>query len=346
MTLFQEENTPNTNPTPPPVALLQLITGKWISHAISTVAHLGIADLLKDGTKSCQEIAQNTQTDQKAIYRLLRALASVGIFSEVAPQQFSQTAMSSFLLSDIPGSLNGMAKFFGLKAYNQGWLELLHSVKTGEPAFVKANGKPLFQHLMEVPADAAVFNEAMSGFAAQGAIAIATAYDFSAFNIIADIGGGHGLLLATILHSYPLLRGMLFDLPKVVEGANSNLVAVQDRCELIGGDFFQGVPEGADAYILKNVIHDWSDEQALLVLKAVAKSMRSKTKLLLVESVIPSGNAPFFGKLLDLEMLVTSHGGCERNETEFRSLVEASGFRFIQIIPTASPLSIIEAEKL
>lgn len=325
------------------LALQDLILGKWASQAVSVAAKLGIADLLKDGPRACDELARANQVDAFALYRLLRALASLGVFAEVGDGEFALTPMAEFLRSDTRGSLRAVATMAGEDWTWRPWGELYLSVKTGERAFDRIFGEPPFDYLAGHPAAAAVFDEAMTGWSMQNSVAVATAYDFSGIGTLMDVGGGHGFLLATILGANPTLRGILYEAPGVCEGAAARLDAagLSGRCQVAAGDFFEAIPEGADACILKSVIHDWDDAHATAILRNCHKAVGPGGRALLAEMVIPPGNDPHVGKLLDLEMLVMV-GGHERTEAQFRDLLAGAGFRLARIVPTASPTCVIE----
>jgi hypothetical protein len=323
--------------------LQNLILGKWVAQAVSVAAKLGIADLLKDGPRACGELAQAIEVDEPALYRLLRALAGVGVFTEVADRRFGLTPMAGFLRSDARDSLRAVATMVGEDWTWRPWGDLHWSVKTGERAFDRIFGVPPFTYLAENPSAAAVFDEAMTGWSMQSAAAVAAAYDLSRIGTLTDVGGGHGYLLATILKANPRLRGILFDTPEVVEGAKARIAAegLTDRCRAVAGDFFASVPDGCDACILKFVIHDWDDQQATTILRNCREAVGPGGRVLLAEQVIPPGNGPHIGKLFDLEMLVMA-GGRERTEAEFRGLLAAAGLRLTRIVPTASPIGVIE----
>jgi len=327
----------------PPIALLNLITGKWIAQALYVAAKLGIADLLKDGAKQCDELARANQVDARSLYRVMRALASVSVFVEVSDRCFGLTPMAECLRSDVPGSLRSLATMGGEGLFWRPWGDILQSVKTGEPAFDRTFGMGLFEALRQNPGVADIFNEAMTGWSAQSALAVTSAYDFSAVHTLVDVGGGHGLLSAAILAANPRMRAVLFDAPAVINGAKEKIQAagLSDRCKAVEGDFFAAVPGGGDAYILKHIIHDWDDERAVTILTNCLHAMGKNGKLLVVEMVIPPGNDPFLGKLLDLEMLVIA-GGHERTAAEYSELYRSSGFHLTKLISTQSPVSIIE----
>jgi hypothetical protein len=328
---------------PVPVVLMQMMTGYWVSQAIYAAAKLGIADLLKDGPKSSDELAHVTGMHAQSLYRLLRALASMGVFVENADGRFGLTPLAEYLRTGVPGSLRAFMLLNSELQY-RAYGEILHSLQTGETAFKLVCGQELFPFLTQHPAAAAVFDEAMTGYTTQVSAAVAAAYGFSQFGTLVDVGGGHGILLTTILQANPALRGVLFDLPHVAEDAKQRLAAagLAERCTSIGGDFFAAVPQGGDAYLLKWIIHDWDEERAVTLLKNCHRAMAENGKLLLIEAVIPPGNAPFFHNFLDLTMLVVT-GGRERTGAEYRALLAAAGFRLTQIIPTQSEMSVIEA---
>ncbi|MBI5686949.1 MAG: methyltransferase [Verrucomicrobia bacterium] len=322
-------------------ALLQMITGFWTSQAVLVAAKLGIADLLKDGPKPCAELARSAGVRPQALYRLLRALASVGVFREEEEGCFGLTPLGARLQTGVPGSLRAFTLF---QEYQyRAWEAVLHSLRTEETTFDKVQGQPLFPYLAAHPAVAAVFNEGMTNLTAQVAAAVVAAYDFAQFGTLVDVGGGAGILLTRILKANPALRGVLFDVPHVAENAKSRMAeaGLSDRCAIAAGDFFQAVPPRGDAYLLKWIIHDWDDERAITILKHCHSAMTERGKLLVIEAVLPPGNAPFFHKWLDLTMLVVT-GGRERTEGEYRALYEAAGFRLTRIIPTASEMSVIE----
>jgi SAM-dependent methyltransferase len=319
---------------PPPVALLQMVTGYWVSQTIYVAAKLGIADLLKDGPKNYEELAKATGTHKRSLYRLLRALASVGVFAEAEDGRFGLTPLGKCLQTEIPGSVRAIMINHGERLYRP-WGDLLHSVRTGEPAV-----KHVFECLAQDPESAAIFSEAMAEITTQVSTAVVADYDFSRFSKIVDIGGGTGTLILSILKANPQMSGILFELPHVVEDARKHLDAagLTERCAVLAGDFFEFVPSGGDAYILKNIIHDWDDEHALKILQNCHRAMGENGKLLLVEGVIPPGNEPSFSKLVDLNMLVMA-GGCERTEAEYRALFAAAGFKLTNVVPLQSPFS-------
>jgi hypothetical protein len=310
-------------------------------------AKLGIADLLKDSPKSCSELATATGTNARSLYRVLRALASLGVFAETEPNHFTLTPLAACLKSDVPNSVRAFVIMLGEEHY-RAWGEFMHSVQTGGSSFEHVYGMNVFEYYAQNPEPAKIFDESMTNFSVIESAAIASSYDFSSIQTLVDVAGGEGLLIASILKSNPTLKGILFDQPYVIERGKPFLAAegVSERCQLIAGNFFESVPEGGDAYILKHIIHDWDDERAIAILKQCHKVMPENGKVLLAEQVIPPGNEPFMGKLLDLNMLVMAPGGCERTEAEYRALFEKAGFKLTRIVPTQEEVSIIEGIRL
>jgi O-methyltransferase domain/Dimerisation domain len=337
------DSTPSTAMMPPQVAFMQMINGYWVSQSIYVAAKLGIADRLIDGPKHCEVLATETGANSHSIYRLLRGLASIGIFSETEPHCFALTPLAQFLRSDGPDSLHAVAVMSGEEHY-RAWGDLLYSVKTGENAFEHVYGMPIFPYYSQNPEPAQIFDRAMTGYSSTEIEAVVASYDFSTIHTLVDVGGGHGSLLISILQANPYLRGILFDQGTVLEGAPPLIEAegVTDRCNLAAGNFFESVPMGGDAYILKHIVHDWGDEKAIAILKRCREVMPETGKLLIVEQVIPPGNEPFMGKFLDLNMLVMCPGGCERTEAEYQSLLAQAGFQLTKIVPTQTFASVIE----
>ncbi|MBW4574138.1 MAG: methyltransferase [Aphanothece sp. CMT-3BRIN-NPC111] len=329
---------------PPQLVMVQMVTGSWLSQCIYAAAKLGIADLLKNEPKSCDELANSTGTDSRSLYRLMRALASVGVFVENEQGLFALTPLATYLQSDVPGSIRAMAIMFGEEHY-RAWGDILHSIQTGGCAFEHVYGMNVFDYYAQNPEPARIFDEAMTSFSAIEKTAVAADYDFSRIHKLVDVAGGHGSLIASILKSNPNMKGILFDQASVIAGAKPLLEAegVSERCELVSGDFFESVPAGGDAYILKHIVHDWDDERAIAILKNCHQAMVENGKLLVVEQVIPPGNEPFVGKFLDLNMLMVAPGGCERTEAEYQTLFERAGFKLTKIVPTHSDVSVIEA---
>jgi hypothetical protein len=325
--------------------LLQMVTGAWASKLIYLAAKLGIADLLKDRPKDVEELARATETHAPSLRRILRALASVGVFEEVDPGRFTLTPTANLLQREVAGSLRAFTILLGEDWHWRSWEDILYGAKTGRPNFDKTFGMSLFDYLSQNPEAGKIFDDAMTSFTLQSAAAVTAAYDFSEIKSIVDVGGGNGLLLAEILKANPHLRGTLFDLPNVIERAKQQkhleTAGLKERCQYAAGNFFESSPKGADAYILKHIIHDWDDEQSIVILRNCRKAIAENGKLLLVEHVIPPGNDPYFGKLLDIEMLVMVTG-CERTEQKFEELYQAAGFKLSGIIATQAPEYVIE----
>ena len=321
-----------------------MITGAWITQAVNVAATLGVADHLADGSQTVEDLATRVGADAGALYRLLRALASVGVFTEVEPSAFGLTPMAESLRSDVPGSQRAPARVMGSDEWWRAWGQLGHSVRTGQTLFEHVHGSPAFTYMAEHPKLRQLFQDAMTGFVSQTCAAVIAAYDFTPYATIVDVGGGHGALMGSILQASPQTKGIVFDLPHVVEGAKQPLdeLEVASRYQCVGGDFFVAVPPGADAYILTSIIHDWDDERSKVILENCRKAMSPSGKVLLVEMVIPPGDTPFFGKILDLEIMVTP-GGRERTADEFRALLSSAGLELTRIVPTEAPSSIIEA---
>ena len=325
--------------------MLQFITNFWTSRAVYIVAKLGIADLLQSGPKTSEELAQVTGTDASSLYRIMRALTSVGLFKNGTDSRFALTPLSETLVTGAPGSVRWfMISELGQEHY-PAWGNLMHSVKTGEIAFDNCFGKDIWKYFAENPEDAAVFNDSMSGMTAAANEAILSLYDFSKFKTVVDIGGGHGGLITTILKANPEAKGILFDAPQVVAGAPPKLAqgGVADRCEVVAGDFFKAVPAGGDAYVMKWIIHDWEDEKAIAILKNCRAQMKPESRLIIVDCVVPETDEPHFAKTFDLNMMVMT-GGKERTAAEFEKLVSAAGFKLLQVIPTELPTGIVVAE--
>jgi O-methyltransferase domain/Dimerisation domain len=331
---------------PPQVAMLQMISGFWLARAIYIAAKLGLADLVKEQAKSAEELALETHTHGPSLYRVLRALASAGIFAEDEEQRFHSTPIAATLQSDTPGSLRYIAMTELGEEHYPAWENVLHSVKTGEIAFDHRFGMPIWEFFATHPENAQIFDNAMAHLTTSVNEAILSSYDFSPFSHVVDVAGGQGGFLIGLLKANPAARGLIYDLPHVIEKAKQSLnrERLEDRCEAIAGDIFQSVPAGGDAYVLKWIIHDWNDEQSVTILKNCRAAMTMDAKLLLIESVIPPGNEPAFAKFMDLNMLVMT-GGRERSESQYRELLAAAGFALSRIVPTPSPFCVIEATR-
>jgi SAM-dependent methyltransferase len=341
--LFPVRIAPTKEGNPSPPVLFQMATGYWISQAIYVAAKLGIADLLKDGPQSCVALATAIGADTASLFRLMRALASVGIFSHVRGDCFALSRLAESLQTDTPGSLKTMVMTIG-EIHYQACGNLLHSVQTGSPAFNHVFGTSLFGYLQHNAGAADTFNHGMTNLSSMLAYAVLMAYDFTGISSIVDIGGGEGQLLRKILELNPETRGIVLDMPANVETTTQDLneQSCVGRYSFVAGDFFDSVPEGADAYLLCGVIHDWDDEQAVTILRNCHRAMAKNGRLLLVDMVVPEGDVTCFSKLLDLNMLVMT-GGLERSKAEFSALLNAAGYKLTRIVPTMAPQSIIEA---
>jgi len=320
-----------------------MILGKWVSSAISAAAHFSIADHLESGPKSPKELAALTGTKEQPLYRLLRANASVGVFTELEDGRFAQTPLSDPLRTSAKPSIRHMAMMLTDDWHIRSWEQLPWCVETGKPASYKLNGMPMFDWMAQHPEKTVNFNQAMTDLSQGDSAAVIQSYDFSRFGHIVDVAGGHGTLLATILDQAAKSRGTLFDMPHVIDGAKKAgiLDRFADRCTLEAGSFFESLPKDADAYIMKYIIHDWADPECIQILSNCRKGIRPGGRLLVVDQVVPGRNEPGVSKLMDLEMLVLP-GGMERTEKEFRELFTASGFRLERIIPTPGIQCIIE----
>lgn len=328
---------------PPPIRISLLSQGTIITTSLALAAELGIADLLADGPRSSEELAQATSTHPRSLYRLLRLLCSVGVFNEIETDSFAQTLLSECLRSGVPGSMRSWLRMIGLKTRYHTHAEALYSVKTGEPAFKRVTGMEFFDYLAAHPDEGEIFNQAMNDMGQVVAAAVAQSYDFSGIGKIIDVGGGHGTLIAAILQKYPQMAGILFDSPHVAERARESIASANlaHRCEVVGGDFFKSVPAGCDAYLLRWIIHNWDHERAVTLLRNCRQAMGERSRLLLIESVIPTGNGLHPGKFLDYIMLTTQRGQ-ERTEEEYDNLLREADLRLNKVTPTGSHLSVIE----
>lgn len=324
--------------------ILQITTACWMSQAVSAAADLGIADELASGPRSVDQLAKAVDAEPHTLYRLLRVCSDIGILRELDGRIFTLTDSGKTLRTGVPGSMRNFAMWAGLPAARAAWSDLATSVRTGEPAFGRVNGEPLFAHMRERPDVAAVFDKAMSEIAQQVLLPAVTAYDFSAFRTIVDVGGGRGAILAAALAASPRARGVLYDLPDVIADAGQPLdeLGVRKRAKLRSGDFFQSVPSGGDGYLLSNIIHDWDDESSVRILANCREAMTRDGRVLLIEAVLPEGRqTSLMTKLMDLDMLVLT-GGLQRTEAEFSSLLRRAGLRLARVVPGGFH-SIVEA---
>lgn len=339
-------SSPELQPQMPPQAvIMQMAMGYMMSQSLGVAAKLYIADHLKDGAKTIEELAGLTATHTPSLYRLMRALVCVGVFQVDDESRFSNNVLSEFLRSDHPESFRAAVHMITDPEHWKPHGNLMESVKTGGDAFTYTFGKPVFPYFAEHPEAAEVFDNAMSSFSKSSAGAVAAIYDFSGAGTIADIGGGHGRLLASVLKTVPEAKGILFDQAQVVEGNILAEEGVADRTETVGGNFFESIPVVADIYMMKWIIHDWNDEQSITILSNLAKSAPKGSKLLLVETVVEEGFTPSISKIMDINMLAMT-GGKERTPTEYAELFEKTGFKLTNVYPTPSPMSIVEAVRV
>lgn len=328
---------------PPPVQIYLMSQGAVISRALSLAAELGLADLLANGPRDTEQLAQATSTHARSLYRMLRLLSSVGVFTEARPGQFALTPLGECLRSAVPGSMRSWLRMLGLRFWFHTYAEALHSLRTGEPAFARSVGMEFFDYLATHPQEGEIFDAAMSDFGRGVAAAVVREYDFSGLAKIVDVGGGNGSLVSAILQANPWMTGILFDQPHVIEGARRSIAdaGLAARCDIVGGDFFSSVPAGGDVYVLRRIIHDWDDDSALKILRNCRAAMKDTARVLLVETVIPPGDEPHPGKLGDFVML-TALGGQERTAEEYAQLLDTAGFRLNRVVSTASPMSVLE----
>jgi hypothetical protein len=332
--------------TPDPAQhVLQLACGYIASAALYVAITLNVADHLATGPKTTAELARATGANEDALFRVLRLLASLGMFEETGPRRFALTPAAELLRKDVPGSLRGMAVFLPDPFHFRIYANTMDAVMTGKPAAETTLGMPVFEYLEKTPDYSKLFNDAMTTLSAPVISAALEAYDFSQLGVIVDVAGGHGEVLMSILRKCPTVRGVLTDVGHVIDGAKPRIASagLADRCQAVPCDFFQSVPEGGDAYIMKHIIHDWDDARATKILRNIGKAMGAKRgKVILLESVIAAGAAPDLGKFIDIEMLMMP-GGRERSGEEFRTLFDGAGFEMTKIVPTKSPLSVVEA---
>jgi hypothetical protein len=323
----------------PQKTMMELINGFCVARSIYLAAKLGVADVFDDQPRTIAQLAVATNTEPRSLYRLMRALASVGVFSEVSAQCFTLTPLGATLRSSSPDSMRHLALSHMGYDHSLSWSHGVHSLETGETAFDAVAGMSVWDYYAQHPEEAQIFSQAMTNLGRESAQAVATSYDFSKFSTIVDVGGAQGSLISAIVQSYPHLKGILFDLPEVI--AN---VSVDDKIQPIAGNFFESVPSSSDVYLMRWIIHDWNDEKSSLILKNCHQAMPDHGKLLLVESIIPPGDEPAPAKFLDLVMLFLT-GGRERTEEDYQSLLRSNGFELMRVIPTASMVNIIEAVK-
>ncbi|WP_052915679.1 methyltransferase [Mycobacterium haemophilum] len=328
---------------PPAEAMQELILAAWVSQGITAVADLGVADALAGGPLPIDELAGKVGANPDALARLLRALISSGIFAQRDDGRYELTPMADLLRTDAPASMRAITRFVGAPQHREHWSQLTNAIKTGTSVVAALRGKSFFEYLGDEPEFGQIFNDGMTGMSGMSIGPVINAYDFTRFGTVVDVAGGHGRLLAAILASAPDAHGVLYDLPEVIAGATPLLqeMRVAERVRLAEGSFFDGVPAGADAYVLKHIIHDWDDDASVRILRNVRSASAPGTTLLLVETVIPEDNSPSVAKWTDIEMLIINDGR-ERTAGEYRSLFDDAGFEMIGVIDTASRFNIIE----
>lgn len=326
--------------------LTRMLLSAALSRALCTVAELGIADQIEAGSpQSVALLASTTKTHERSLYRILRYLASHGIFQETSDHQFDHTPLSECLRSDAEGSFRAAAQM--IHQMFAGWDGLHHAALTGEPGFNKVFGQPLFEYIGTHPELAPIFDAGMTAVHGYETAAMLDAYDFSGIRVLADIGGGNGSVISATLKRYPAMKGILFDLGHVIGRARENVQnsGLSDRCIIIEGSFFESIPSGADAYLFRHIIHDWTDEQSIQILSNCRKVIPADGRLLIIESVVPAGNEASLSKDFDMTML-TFPGGIERTAEEYGILLEQSGFQLRSITPTASAVSVVEGKPI
>lgn len=336
------DTTSGPSALPPQAVLLDMLCGMMKTQAIHEAARLRIADLVKDGPRSTTDLAAVTGTDKTSLYRLLSTLASLDIFAEVQPDYFGQTPLSHLLRPDVLGSMYDVTLIHGEQWQWHPWEAFSYSIQTGKTAFDHLFGEDLWHYFASHPDMGAQFSKAMRGFSEQVDLPIAMGYDFSSLHTLVDIGGGYGSQLTAILRANPSLHGVLFDLPHVIEAARAHIEAsdIADRCTMVAGNVFEGVPS-ADAYIMKQIIQDWDDNQCIHILSNCRQAMKPGGRVLVAEQVLLPGKHMSTSKLIDLQLMVVLSGR-ERYEAQFHTLFEAAGLRLLKVWPTRSPYSLLE----
>ncbi len=329
---------------PPGVAVFQIASSAIAVQALWTAAELGIADHVSDQPASAAELAAKVHANPDALYRMMRFLTMLGIFREAGDQSFVQTPMSETLRSDHPGRMRAAVRLLSSGSFWRALGQFGEAVRTGETAWTITHGKPIFDYFPDHPEEGALFNDAMIGIHGAEPPAVAEAYDFSGLETVVDVGGGSGNMMINILQRHPDPRGIVFDLPPAAEAARERIEAagLSSRCSAVAGDFFESVPDGADAYVLSHIIHDWDEARCVSILERCRRAMKPGGRVLIVEMVVPGPNEPHPAKLLDLVML-TVPGGRERTAEEYAALLARAGLRLERIVPTASPVSVVEA---
>lgn len=340
------DESPNTQPVDPAQQVFQIAGGYILSSVLYVVAEAGVADHLAEGPRTSADLARATGTNEDALYRMLRLLSGVGVFEETSSRTFALTPSADLLRKKHPRSIRDLIVFIADPFHLNVYANLMESLRTGRPAGEKTVGMPVFEYFGRNPEYSEIFNRAMTNLSASVIPAAIEAYDFGGIGVLVDVAGGHGEVLMSILRAYPAMRGVLMDLEHVIEGAKPRIAqaGLADRVQLVGGDFFKSVPAG-DAYIMKHIIHDWDDDHAAQILRNIHTAMGERSgKVILLEGVIRPGNVPDFGKIMDIEMLALP-GGRERTAEEFGALFKRAGFELTSIVPTKSPVCVIEARR-
>ncbi len=341
---------PNRKRQTPQVQMRSLIAGYWVSRLIYVAAKLGLADLLKGGPRSADDLAAAAGVHPPALYRVLRTLAAYGLFTEIKGRRFTLTPLGATLRTDVPASMRDFALMLVEKHVWDAWEQLSYAVQTGRLPFDKIFGMPFYKYLEQHPDDLRVFGEAMTSLSGTENPEIAAAYQKvhqrASIRTLVDVGGGLGSLLALILKKNPKLNGVLFDVPPVIARAHTDrhvtAKGIAERCRLVGGDMFASAPQGGDAYIMKYVLHNWDDEMCVKILTNCRDAMNAKGRILVADPVVSPGDKPDWGKLLDIQMMVVVSGK-ERTKEEFAALFKRSGLKLTRVLPTRSSLSLVEA---
>ncbi len=334
----------NGRTSPSTVAMMQLLFGKQIAFSLSGVARLGVADHMDGMARPVEEIAAKAKAHAPSLYRVMRMLASFGVFREEPPRRFALTPIGELLKSNAPGSMRYNAMMLGEEFSVRAYEHITTCLRNGTNGVSEAYGKPIWEVLAERPKQSETFQNTMTASSALAAQAIVEAYDFSGISRLADIGGGHGLLLASILRANPGLQGVLFDRPEVIASVpREQFAGCEDRIALEAGSFFERVPDGCDAYLMKYIVHDWSDEHCRTILSRMREKLPANGRVLLCEMVVTEVAGPTPAKLLDIEMMMMTEGGKERSEDEFVALFVTSGLRLNRVAPTSRPICVIEA---
>jgi hypothetical protein len=323
--------------------LLEMLGGLFLAWMLYVVAERGVADLLADGPQTSTELAKTAGLHEPSLYRLLRSLSSLGVFTEESPRRFALNPLGSALKTGDPSGARDMV--MNTPWFTRAVAEFPRVVASGENGMQLAFGMPIFEFLAQHPQESAAFNRAMIATGAAEPAAVADAYDFSGVRRLVDVGGGIGTLLATVLGRYPLVQGVLFDRPDVIDDARATLAdhGIAERCEVVGGDFFVSLPENADAYLMSHILHDWDDDRSIAILRNCRRVIGPNGRVLLVEMVLPPGDTPHPGQMFDMYMLVLNAGGMERTEEQYGELLRRGGFLLTRVVPTASAVSVIEA---